>query len=468
MGHPLGKIADGYVRIGAVVCALIVLAWLGAQPAGAQQAITVDRDEHSVTFKGPMTFRLSVRSTSPITSVKLFYRPTGQTAAHRVDLEFTPATSVQVEHSEDMDKSENYQPPMVTFTYWWVIEDQDGHRLKTDPISFVYEDTRYTWQVLTGKWVRLYWHDQDAAFGQTYFDLAERAAGDLASQFGVTPTDAVTIVLYNSHEELMSVLQEASAEWTGAVNFGETGCITIELGSASWMKEAIPHELTHAMLEQVTQPPFGEIPRWLQEGLAMHSEGGMGSEERSTLQQAIRDDSLISLRVLNSPFADAREQAILSYAESNSLVEFIIHDYGTDKLGQLIAVFAKGAHYDDAMMEVFGVDMDGMEDLWRTSIGAAPRQGTTAVSTPWATPGADATPGGTATASPTVVGSPTAVGGPSATAVSAAGTPTATPAATSLSPTATPAPRPRAPCLGAAPALAVLILFAVLLRRVGS
>jgi len=50
----------------------------------------------------------------------------------------------------------------------------------------------------------------------------------------------------------------------------------------------------------------------------MHSEGGMSSEERSTLRQAIATTAWISLRVLNSPFADEREQAILSYAESNS------------------------------------------------------------------------------------------------------------------------------------------------------
>jgi hypothetical protein len=436
-------------------CALIALAWLSAYPAAAQEAIVVDRDEHSHTFKGDMTFGLSAHSSSPITSVKLFYRPAGQTAAHKVDLEVTPAASVEVEHSEDMSTPDNYQPPMITFTYWWVIEDQAGHRLKTDPVSFVYEDTRYTWQVLAGDQVRLYWHDQDAALGQTYFDVAERAAADLASQFGVTPTDAVTIVLYNSHEELMSVLQEASAEWTGAVNFGETGIIVIGLDSPDWMKKVIPHELTHAMLEQVTQPPFGEIPRWLHEGLAMHSEGGMSGEERAALREAIRDDSLISLSALNSPFADQREQAILSYAESSSLVEFIISDYGADKLGQLIAVFAEGAHYDDAMMEVFGVDMDGMEDLWRASIGAAPREGATR-----ATPDAGATP----TAAETEGTATTTAGEPTATAAVAAGTVTAT----SLAPTATPAPRPRAPCLGAAPALAVLALFAVLLRRKGS
>ena len=159
-----------------------------------------------------------------------------------------------------MDAEGNYQPPMITFTYWWVIEDEAGARLKTEPISFVYLDTRYTWEVLEDEQVRLYWHDQSAAFGQEYFELATRAATELSAELDVQPSSPVAIVIYNSHQELMSVLQEASAEWTGAVNFGDSGVIVIGLGAESWMRDVIPHELTHAVLHQITQPPFGEIP----------------------------------------------------------------------------------------------------------------------------------------------------------------------------------------------------------------
>jgi len=343
----------------------------------AQSSISVLENAHTYEFKGPLTFRLVAQSDAEISEVRLYYRTWGQTAAHRVDPAFTPGTTVEVEHTEDMDAPDNYQPPMVSFTYWWVIEDKAGNKLKTDQASFVYEDTRYTWDSLEDERVRVYWHDQDAAFGQHYFDLASRSAEQVAAEFHVEIEHPVSIVIYNSHEELMSVLHEASAEWTGAVNFGDTGTIAIGLGSRSWMDRVIPHELTHAMLNQVTQPPFGDIPRWLHEGLAMRSEGGMSPEERSALDDAIANDTLISLRVLNSPFPDQRERAILSYAESNSLVEFIIAEYGPDKLGELIEVFAQGAHYDDAMQQVFGVDMDGMEDLWRAHIGAPPRQGVT-------------------------------------------------------------------------------------------
>jgi hypothetical protein len=205
----------------------------------------------------------------------------------------------------------------------------------------------------------------------------------------------------------------------------------------------------------------------------MRSEGGMSVEERSALADAIQDDALISLRVLNSAFADAREQAILSYAESYSLISFILEEYGSEKLGELIAVFAQGAHYDDAMLDVFGVDMDGMEDLWREHIGAPARTGVTR-----ATPAPTATEEALPTATSVVAIDPTSTATPvpdvpTPTRVSAQeaevtstdeGTPAAGVTATAeVAPTAV--PRSAGPCLGAAPMIAVLALFVLVRPR---
>jgi hypothetical protein len=448
--------------IGLALC----LAFSLGRPVYAQGAITVLADEHEHVFKESMTFHLRAESGSAIEGVRLFYRTAGQTSANRVELEFEPGTTVDVEHVVDMADQANYLPPMVGIEYWWVIETADGSRLKTEPVSFVYDDTRYEWDVLESDLVRLYWHDQPAAFGQTHYQAAEDAAERLRDEFGVDPKDPTSIVIYNSHEELMTVLVDASAEWTGAVNFTGYGVIAIGLGSSDWMDRVIPHELTHAMLDQVTKPPFGDIPRWLHEGLAMRSEGGATAEERAILADAIDSGELVSLRALNSAFADARDQAVLSYAESYSLVTFIIEQYGTDKLEQLIGVFAEGAHYDDAMLEVFGVDMDGMEDLWRAYIGAPPRSGETR-----ATPVPEVTAAATATPIPAM---PTPTQPlPTATAVAAAPTPsetapTATPASVAgITPTPTPVGRPALPCLGGAPAIAGLALWMLLRARAG-
>jgi len=94
---------------------------------------------------------------------------------------------------------------------------------------------------------------------------------------------------------------------------------------------------------------------------------------RSVLNQAISEDSLISVRSLCSSFPADPKEARLSYAQSYSLVDFLIRNYGKDKMLQLLSVFKEGSSYDGALLEVYDFDMDGLDNLWRQSLGLAPR-----------------------------------------------------------------------------------------------
>ena len=69
----------------------------GAHIAHAQTTITVVENDHRHTFQGPMTFRLTAQSETKIVAVRLFYRVSGQTAAHRTDLKIEPSTRIEVE-----------------------------------------------------------------------------------------------------------------------------------------------------------------------------------------------------------------------------------------------------------------------------------------------------------------------------------------------------------------------------------
>ena len=55
----------------------------------------------------------------------------------------------------------------------------------------------------------------------------------------------------------------------------------------------------------------------------------------------------------------------LSYAQSYSLVEFLITSYGQGKMLELLNTFKQGSSYDGALEKVYGFDMDGLNTLWR-------------------------------------------------------------------------------------------------------
>jgi len=80
----------------------------------------------------------------------------------------------------------------------------------------------------------------------------------------------------------------------------------------------------------------------------------------------------MTLQTLSSTFPADPEQASLAYAQSGSVVEFIIDTYGQEALAGLLEIFSEGALYDEALEEALGVDTWGLDKAWRESIGAAP------------------------------------------------------------------------------------------------
>jgi hypothetical protein len=56
---------------------------------------------------------------------------------------------------------------------------------------------------------------------------------------------------------------------------------------------------------------------------------------------------------------------VLSYAQSYSLIEFLVTSYGQSKMLELLTAFSQGSSYDGALKKVYGFDMDGLNTLWR-------------------------------------------------------------------------------------------------------
>jgi hypothetical protein len=156
-------------------------------------------------------------------------------------------------------------------------------------------------------------------------------------------------------------------EWTGGVAFTRYGTMAIGISpnNIEWGKDAIAHELTHLVIHQITLNPYNSLPVWLDEGLAMRSEGLLEPQFSTALAEAIATDSLISVQSLSSPFSAYSGEAVLSYAQSHSLVEYLISDYGQEKMFELLTTFKRGSGYDDALKAVYGFDMDGLDSLWR-------------------------------------------------------------------------------------------------------
>jgi hypothetical protein len=133
------------------------------------------------------------------------------------------------------------------------------------------------------------------------------------------------------------------------------------------------HELTHVLVGHLTFSCLGDVPTWLNEGLAVYSEGGLDSFSQQQLEDAIKNDTLLTIRSLSGGFSEVADKAYLSYSESYSIVKFLIETYGQDKMTSLLVALRDGLTIDEALTKTYGFNIDGLEDGWRKAIGAQPR-----------------------------------------------------------------------------------------------
>ena len=68
-------------------------------------------------------------------------------------------------------------------------------------------------------------------------------------------------------------------------------------------------------------------------------------------------------------FPAETDEAGLAYAQSYSLVRFMIDSYGSDLIYDLLQMFRNGSAVDNALMEVYGFDSEGLDNEWRESLG---------------------------------------------------------------------------------------------------
>ncbi|MBI3733988.1 MAG: hypothetical protein HY259_11115, partial [Chloroflexi bacterium] len=126
-----------------------------------------------------------------------------------------------------------------------------------------------------------------------------------------------------------------------------------------------------------TNPLIGgvNIPAWLDEGLSMYNQDSVESGYTGALNQAIRTDSLISVRSL-SAIAGQSDQVVLFYGEAYSVVKYLTETYGKDNMLKLLSVFKRGALVEGALEEVYGFGVQELDNRWRQTLGAPAAQAT--------------------------------------------------------------------------------------------
>lgn len=352
-----------------VLIATIMLTQPVTAPAQTSSNISVSESNATADFPTTLTFQLTAEAASPITQIELYWRATKSPTVALARPDFEPAARVELTHAIDM--TINYLPPGVDIEFWWRITDAAGETLETTPQTYFYMDDDHDWESRNSGQLTVWWYQGGDDFADAVLDSANGALARLSDRFQVTTDAQYQVIVYANDGDFEAAQAANSADWIGGLAYPGLDLVVAQIapaGGAPEIGRLVPHEVSHLILFRATENPYNTPPAWLDEGLATYNQDTPDTRLDSTLDAAIRDGALMPVQALNGGFPLDPDQALLAYAESLSIVEFIIASYGDEALARLIAIFRESVTYEAAVESTLGVSIAELDAAWKVQL----------------------------------------------------------------------------------------------------
>lgn len=356
-----------------LLCILAWLCFLGRLLlASADGGPRVVDNTYRVQFASSITFHLQTEADNDVAEVTLYYRREGEGVTVMVPISVSPGDE-SFSHTWELEPGE--VPVGERIEYEWRVVDTAGDQLRTSPLELEYADDRFDWQTTAKDNIILFWYGSSEGEARRLLDYALDSLARLQEEMGVVLKEPVRIYTYRSKSDMSLALPRQSDAYDDRIlTLGVVvdDATLLLLGPHSEVAGTIAHELSHIVVGLATDNPYTEIPRWLDEGLAMYAEGELPTGNRRALQDAIERDQLISVRSLSGYTGDPA-QVDLFYGEVYSLVDYVLKSHGADKMTQLLDAFTEGVAQEKALQRVYGFGIDELDARWRQSLGLQAR-----------------------------------------------------------------------------------------------
>lgn len=192
----------------------------------------------------------------------------------------------------------------------------------------------------------------------------EAAHDSVGRKFGYYPDRPVPVVLY-AQQDFHHVTQ--SPDWAGAVFDGRLKFPVRGLTAGEDLDRVARHEYAHALVAQLAG---GNVPAWLNEGLAMWAEEESLGDRRDWAEQTMAGQPVQALAALARPFATLPPENVQpAYAQAYLTVLFLLEQYDERRLPRLFEAMRRGGSLESAFAEVYPVDLARFEQAAADSLG---------------------------------------------------------------------------------------------------
>ena len=214
--------------------------------------------------------------------------------------------------------------------------------------------------------VRFTFEPADTPFVEHVLDIVRTSSPHLRATLGVPAADTIHVHIAPTQEAFLTYTPGAIPDWGAGYAVPDRRLVVLKspriTGTYDGSYEVVVHELAHVMLHSALRG--ADIPRWLDEGFAMHMAREWGFWDRASLVVAVVSGNLVSLGAIQGVNTFPEHRAQLAYQESALAVQYILRQYGEAGLHILFDRLRFTGSIDLACLDAFGVSIVGFERDW--------------------------------------------------------------------------------------------------------
>jgi len=335
---------------------------------GAENSVTLLSQDVNYEFGEQLRFEARIESQVQIESVELVLAAPGVPTFIG-----TVSTSSSDELRFVYDLNQRPLRLFSTVSYYYRFRTESGEELKSQTYTFPYIDNRFQWQSLEADKFNVYWYEGDVTFARDVLDAAEAGREEVLELLQRPKNNRqISIYVYAQQDDLQSTLALSKSSWVGGHADPELGSVVVALPPGAdrdlQVQRQIPHEITHVMLYRFMGDGYQYLPRWTNEGIASIMELFPNPEYDILLEKAYQEGRLIPVRDLCHTLPGETDQVRLAYAESSSLLSYIMREYGITAVRAMISAYDQGVSCDRGVEMALNRNLDTLEREWKRDV----------------------------------------------------------------------------------------------------
>jgi len=237
-------------------------------------------------------------------------------------------------------------------------------RLAPAPSSFHRHD---------GGWVQFEYPPDMRQRVQPLIAEADDFKAALVQRLGYPVLARVEVRIARNHREMATLGPEdvPVPGYASGVAYSQLGLILLSIeprypNSHHDLAEVFRHELAHVALHDATDGRG--VPKWFNEGFAVHVSGESSITRLQTLWSATLGNRLLPLGQLERSFPADPVRTDVAYAQAADVVRFLVRRQDRDRFASLFARVRAGQPFTGAVSDAYGVDLDTLESQWREDV----------------------------------------------------------------------------------------------------